>query len=404
MKKLLLALAAFPALAHAAPQSPDRMELYLRAKKAIIPAKPPVDATDDPEFVRDQKVRAERYSLARKEAWLRQNAAGFALFQQALKAPYTSRGVEDFTAQFPVYGQLRQLARYKLVEVHAREMRGNWNGAVQSRLDIIQMGNDALRGGPLISHLVGVAVEAIGRDTPWYATEQLTLAQTRAALTRLEGIYAKRSRPAAVLEAEKQFGLKQLRAYLRDPHWREIERLDDEASTSDRAKARIISPETIERNYQRRMDAQIANAYLPYGAPKQAIPKAEDPYNAIFGSEFHNIGFSFARNDAGNAVWLVTLALRAHRLERGEYPGVLRALVPGFLRNVPSDPFGRGEALRYKRTGSTYLLWSIGPDELDNGGVPIDWENPRIPIPGETQRLPHIAPQSKGDFVAGKNR
>jgi hypothetical protein len=343
--------------------------------------------------------------LRRKEAWLKQNASAFALFQRALRTPtlHPNQRLEN-ASLFSNYGSLRELARFKTIERKARELHGDWSGSVNSRLDIVQMGTDIGRGGILISGLVSVAIQAIGRDTPWPATKKLTLPQTREAIARLEAIYAHRLRVADILQEEKYYGLTQFRAQFRDPKWRDIQQWDEDATPADRVQALTLTPETVLRNYARMMDVHIANARLPILAAKAPLPAPSDPFTKVLSPIFERANLNFARNDAGNAVWLVALALHAYKLERGAYPENLRALVPDFLRRVPADPFGAGEPLRYKRTEGSYLLWSIGPDGVDNGVIAISHRKGYKPTPGVPPRLPFIDFDSKGDYVAGRNR
>ena len=103
---------------------------------------------------------------------------------------------------------------------------------------------------------------------------------------------------------------------------------------------------------------------------------------------------------------MLRLALRAHQLERGAPPPNLQTLVPDYIKAVPIDPFGKGAPLRYKTDGKTYVLWSIGPDGIDNGGTPVPWFNPkrvRKLYADERERLPHVNDDSLGDIVAGRN-
>ena len=48
-------------------------------------------------------------------------------------------------------------------------------------------------------------------------------------------------------------------------------------------------------------------------------------------------------------------------------PKSLEELTPGYLTEVPPDPFD-GEPLRYARTDEGYVLYSIGEDGEDDGG------------------------------------
>ena len=390
------------ASAHSAPTKPVKngFDLYLAASKMIVSAEPTVDPIDDGSPPTDSKERAERYSLARRQAWLNKNAAGFALFQKALKTPSRHRDMMSVAATFPSYASLRQLARDKGIERNTREMMGDWNGAMQSRLDIVQMGDDVSRGGPLIASLVGIAIQAIGRNEPWEATEHLSLPQTRAAAARLEGIYARRVRFAQTLEEEKRYGLAQIDEVVRQPNWRDPKGWGEDMTPAEKLQLLSITPDEMRRTYVQSMTQQIEQAQLPYASRDKAPERKRDLMSALLTPNWMRVGFSAARAETGNAVWLVTLALRAYKLERGAYPENLRALVPGFLRNVPSDPFGGGEALRYKRTGETYVLWSIGPDGVDNGGRAVTNKRPRILAPGQKPRLPFLDTESKGDYGA----
>lgn len=62
-------------------------------------------------------------------------------------------------------------------------------------------------------------------------------------------------------------------------------------------------------------------------------------------------------------------ALERFRLVQGEYPENLDALVPQFLDILPKDVIGGGQ-LHYRRaTGGTFVLYSVGWNGRDDGGV-----------------------------------
>jgi len=64
---------------------------------------------------------------------------------------------------------------------------------------------------------------------------------------------------------------------------------------------------------------------------------------------------------------ITALALERYRLKEGKLPETVDALVPGYLPQVYLDPFD-GKSLRYKRTNSGYMIYTIGEDGVDNGG------------------------------------
>ncbi len=58
-----------------------------------------------------------------------------------------------------------------------------------------------------------------------------------------------------------------------------------------------------------------------------------------------------------------------YRYERYPRTGEFRAFLMKNLGRVPQDPFNSGRPYRYESDGSTFMLWSIGPDREDNSAV-----------------------------------
>ena len=75
-----------------------------------------------------------------------------------------------------------------------------------------------------------------------------------------------------------------------------------------------------------------------------------------------------ARCDAKIRDTQAALAIERYRLANGKLPSQLSDLVPAFLPAVPSDPFD-GKPLRYKTLAKGYVVYSVGDDREDNGGV-----------------------------------
>ena len=82
---------------------------------------------------------------------------------------------------------------------------------------------------------------------------------------------------------------------------------------------------------------------------------------------------------------LVVCALERFHLANGQYPETLAALMPQFLDKIPNDLIG-GQPLKYHRTDDgRFVLYSIGWDEKDDGGITVMGKN-----------LPDM---SRGDWV-----
>jgi hypothetical protein len=70
------------------------------------------------------------------------------------------------------------------------------------------------------------------------------------------------------------------------------------------------------------------------------------------------------------------IALERYRLARGEYPETLEALAPQFIAQVPHDIIG-GQPLKYRHEANgQFILYSIGWNETDDGGVLVFHKGP----------------------------
>lgn len=63
----------------------------------------------------------------------------------------------------------------------------------------------------------------------------------------------------------------------------------------------------------------------------------------------------------------LAFALAAYRADHGVYPEKLADLVPDYVEKLPADFFS-GSKPHYRREGTGYLLYSVGPNGKDDGG------------------------------------
>jgi len=62
------------------------------------------------------------------------------------------------------------------------------------------------------------------------------------------------------------------------------------------------------------------------------------------------------------------IALERFKLAHGNYPDSLNVLAPEFIQALPNDIIG-GQPLKYRRTKDSFVLYSVGWNEKDDGGV-----------------------------------
>jgi hypothetical protein len=162
----------------------------------------------------------------------------------------------------------------------------------------------------------------------------------------------------------------------------------------------MLPRRVIYGNYTAYMDALIANAQMPFGAPATPPTIPADPYNKLLVPVFEKSRWNAARNETGTSLLVVALALRSYHEKHHSFPATMSQLVPEYLHALPADPYGAGEPLRYRladKSGQKYSLYSVGPDGVDNRGRAIEDKS-------KTDKRRHfVLPESKGDVVAGVN-
>ncbi len=78
----------------------------------------------------------------------------------------------------------------------------------------------------------------------------------------------------------------------------------------------------------------------------------------------------------------VLIAAERALLKWGRWPEDLAEITPRLLKEVPIDPWSAsGEPLQYRRENDGFVLWSIGPDGIDNSGK-VDSDNATSPGEG----------------------
>jgi hypothetical protein len=76
-----------------------------------------------------------------------------------------------------------------------------------------------------------------------------------------------------------------------------------------------------------------------------------------------------ARNQTMANQALLACALQRYRSVHRKLPDNLEDLSPQFVDKLPPD-IVNGEPLKYRRIGQEFLLYSVGWDEIDDGGTP----------------------------------
>lgn len=345
-------------------------------------------------------------SRAEKKKMLADNAPVLRLVREGVRLPYRQakpqRSSEDV---FPEYSQFRAMAYTLALDGSVKAEQGDWAGAADSYVDAVTMGFQIPAGGNLITRLVGIACQAIGRRGLWKHKEQLPGAAAKRAAKRLEKLTGTAHPLSETLTEERYFGQASLLEGFRGKRMEEAQDAGDEWKDTYQHLYRtmpvVVGKSTMMRDYGDYMDRLIGAAKTPYARrpPPPAPPdNLRYTYLRILHPVYEEVYLKEANSgEVQNTLLAVALALRAHKAERGAYPQTLNALIPVYLSKIPDDPFAASGLLSYKRTTSGYVLYSVGPDGADDGGKAID----RAGVSGKGRR--YVDANSRGDIVVGVN-
>jgi hypothetical protein len=215
----------------------------------------------------------------------------------------------------------RDLVRAFDVQSRAAVADGDYGAAVSAGLNCFRLGSRGQRGGMIINELVAVAFEGVG---------------IRVLVDAVSGI--DRSQ------------------------WR---RLDAELAVAERDRESL--DDVFQREYAWAMTANGWHGRVEHFVEELARGSKPEPYR-------RNLENCEARTLAQLRMLRAALAIRFYRQDEGHFPPSLAALVPNWLDAIPSDPFG-DQPLVYRADDEGYLLYSIGPNGVDDGGQMVSLQD-----------------------------
>lgn len=249
--------------------------------------------------------------------WVATNSQALRLLRVGLSHPCavdTEALLANFANSYKDLIALKSLALALADEGHLAEMENRPADAARSYLDAIRLGNGMSHGGFMINRLVGIACESIGGARFAKLLPKLDCAQNRSLIAELEKI--------------------------------------DQTT---------VSWDEVILNENRFARSSIGNSANP-------LKMIQELWQARAGrresAQRHDLAAAHLR------LLMVELALRAYRCDQGQSPSSLISLVPKYLHSMPKDPFS-GQDIAFRASGTNWVLYSLGPDGVDDGGKPV---------------------------------
>ncbi len=367
-------------------------------------------------------------------AWLEANEKPLAIIVEATRRPdYFSPIVSDgqyrsiLSARFPGV----QICRYLAVALVTRSMLRIENGkldlAWQDLLAAHRLGRLVGRGATLIEGLVGFAIDAktTTADLAYLQFANLNSQQTLERLNDLKKLpslpsvadkveYAERFLYLESLQTVRRYGvgwianisggeskkatpeeLKILNSIDWTPALKSANRYYNLMVGAMRLKSRAEREAEFDKFGQDlaalKSDERLATLakILAETKPMDRVSIAKDIGDILIALVMPALWKVRTAQDRGaqtESNLHVAFALAAFHADNGRYPAQLADLAPKYLASVPDDLFS-GQALIYRPNDKSYLLYSVGPNDKDDGGRGKDDDPPgddlvvKMPLP-----------------------
>ena len=295
--------------------------------------------------------------------------------------PYDNNAVS--TVLFSHHSRLGAAQRLLALSVHVDLAEGKADAAAQDCLDMLRLA-ESTRNEPLVismflefayRQLAGKCLEAVlDRSEP----SRDILARAAAMLSAEDD----RERRLLANRGERCMGIELFETILRDPGTASQIPGENLAGSGvlGSALAWVFRPVIVADflTYLDAMGRYQRLAHLPFHESRPQVRALADEVEGLTGVVHPFSRFMVSNIDEQHkaAAWSgarrecarVAVALRLHRLARGTYPDALAALVPEFLSELPKDPM-TGTNLLYRREGQGFVVYSIGLNGKDDGGL-----------------------------------
>lgn len=281
----------------------------------------------------------------------------------AFRLPSAGPFVVDSQALERTADRARAAARIFAAKAHVLGNGGQPRAAVDNALDALELGAVIGNDGGFLGYLIQAACTSIGTQQAEACPPYLSAAEAHQAGTRLDRILARSGPYSEALRGEERMVLHELREYF---DGRPIP--GEQALEEDKVRILKLYPKSFEYGDIQRCFAElIRTAGKPY-PHRRVLPEPRFLYSRTVLPVYSDAALVSAKHETTIRLLRLQFALAEYRGEHGNCPASLASmsLPPGASTE---DPF-TGQPLRYRRSGSHYLLYSLGPDGKDDDGTP----------------------------------
>jgi hypothetical protein len=428
-------VAAFKSLT--LPEEQNAFTYYRRAIKSyvseeVVIASDPTLKRQDFENSLEAAEKGWQYAIPAVRRWVAVNAAARAEFQRgadcadSLQIPPAERSM---TPPIPVeLLPLRALARLELLEGLRLTAEGRTSDAWTCFRNLLRASRHLAMHGPLVALPFGTvfADQAVRGGVNWSAQKSVEAAELKKAICDVQAIEEMPARASDTIKLEylalRDVSERGIVFSTPQPAWVRSTGYPAQVARTARLVVANLLTQADRPKYRRTpvnrgslqlFELDAASAPNPQLLPPEEIEASAATYVDALATAMRSIAPQAALQleavdpqlQAGNlweaCLWhdvadtrrdglVLALALQLHYREHGQFPASLDELAKkGYLKSIPTDPFGKGEPFRYRREPAPQngaVLWSVWKDGIDQGGLDLHkWEGDwslRISVPG----------------------
>jgi hypothetical protein len=273
------------------------------------------------------------------------------------------------------------------VDAVLRAQEGDLDGAAESCQAMLNTAG-ALRGYPsLIGLLVRVAEQTITKIAIERVLAQGTVSEPQ--LKKLQELLQREADDDGLYQVMRgeRAAIHQMYLSVRDGKATISQVLNNGGNSGPSATGRLLDafPNVILKGYPdflRMMNERVEACKLEPGLRDDALHKLDEEArtkgNLMTRMMFPAVG-KVSNASQRTQAWMrcatVAVAAERYRLKVGAWPPTLDRLVEeGLLAKVPTDPYD-GKLLRWIRTPTGAIVYSVGADRIDNGGKDLGRTN-----------------------------
>ncbi len=327
------------------------------------------------------------YASAELSEFLAQHAGELAVIRQAAALPECrferDYGRLSFEAAVPEQLRFRHAAQLLDIDARHKAATGDMGGAMENINAIFSVARHAASEPFLISTLSSFAIERLGIQAFETVQKSAPIAEEDLSILDLDESVSHRRLAARSFQMEEAAGLSLFCTLESGPfvpmyfEQTELEGIAEasgitsmyrvfhlaEDLASYRAQFRVIHMASAKPYYLTRnqwTDVRGSSKSEGVGALTSLI--LPDPAKIVERVQWA---------EAMHRVAVLGIAVCRYQAIHGRLPAALTDLTPNFVQILPSDPFD-GEPMRFKLTDQGCVIYSIGPDLMDNDGGPHD--------------------------------